>query len=362
MSTQQINIRIDIDLVAALDRVAREESLDRATAIRRLLERSVKVWEVEHAVLDVMRGDASVGRAAEESGLSNWELLDAVRVAGVAHPLRADDASRRLERLAGGETPTLPDRPPREGGILLVGINPPPISVAAGHYYQGRLGRRLWRRLERLGLLRDPVPGAEDDAFVGAGNGLTDLVKRPTPSADLLSPAELHEGSTVLREKIRSWNPRLVLFAFKPPAAQLFGAVSPGACGVIDGIPAFLLSGPYAARAETARIDAELREVIGLPAEPPDDSVPTQRVTAADLRAGRIRVPRDSKRMFPTDRGPIDVVLRGRRLTVRYDPRPGPDRSRGGVITIGTRELAQIVAENEVLTVTRGLGGVPRLD
>ena len=32
MSTQQINIRIDVDLAAALDRVAREESLDRATA------------------------------------------------------------------------------------------------------------------------------------------------------------------------------------------------------------------------------------------------------------------------------------------------------------------------------------------
>ena len=29
MSTQQINIRVDTDLAAALDRVAREESLDR---------------------------------------------------------------------------------------------------------------------------------------------------------------------------------------------------------------------------------------------------------------------------------------------------------------------------------------------
>lgn len=361
MSTQQINIRVDTDLAAALDRVAREESLDRATAIRRLLERSVKVWEVEHAVLDVMRGDASVGRAAEVSGLSNWELLDAVRVAGVSHPLDADDAQRRLERLATHDR-TLPDRPPAGGGILLVGINPAPVSVAAGHYYQGRLGRRLWRRLERLGLLRDPVPGGEDDAFVASGNGLTDLVKRPTASADLLTPIELREGAESLRKKIRNWNPRMVLFAFKAPATQLLGDVSPGLCGTLDGTPAFLLSGPYAPKAETARIDAELLAVLGDIVDAGPNTELTQAVTATDLSRGQIRLPRDAKRFFPSTKTQLEVVLRGRRTVAVYDPRVGPDKERSGVLRVGKRELADFVTEGAVLTVTRGLGGVPQLD
>jgi len=28
--------------------------------------------------------------------------------------------------------------------IVCVGINPAPVSVAAGHYYQGRLGQGFW--------------------------------------------------------------------------------------------------------------------------------------------------------------------------------------------------------------------------
>jgi TDG/mug DNA glycosylase family protein len=361
MSTQQINIRIDVDLAAALDRVAREESLDRATAIRKLLEQSVKTWEIEHAVLGVMRGDLSIGRAAEESGLSAWELLDATRVAGVAHPLTADDARRRLDRLDGITVDTLPDRSPREGGVLLVGINPAPISVAAGHYYQGRLGRRLWRRLERVGLLHDPEPGAEDEAFVAAGNGLTDLVKRPTASADLLSTAELRAGVDALRDKIKRWQPGLVLFAFKAPAAELLGDVVPGQCGEIEGVPAFLLSSPYAAGGVTARIDGDLQTFLGTANARADDSEPTQPVTGADIRAGQIRLPRGAKRFFPTAKGELEVVLRGTRLEVTYDPRLGPDRERSGVLRVGRHELAGAVAEGEVLTVTRGLGGVPRL-
>ena len=42
MKTEQINIRLDADLVAALERVAREEALDRTTTVRRLLETSIE--------------------------------------------------------------------------------------------------------------------------------------------------------------------------------------------------------------------------------------------------------------------------------------------------------------------------------
>jgi TDG/mug DNA glycosylase family protein len=145
--------------------------------------------------------------------------------------------------------------------VLLVGINPAPVSVAAGHCYQGRLGRRLWRRLERIGLLRDATPGAEDEAFAAAGHGLTDLVKQPTRSSAELTDEELAEGAEALRAKIRHGRPGLILFA---PARRLLGPnVRPGAGPELEGVTTFLLSGPYASASETEEVDERLRQLLG---------------------------------------------------------------------------------------------------
>jgi TDG/mug DNA glycosylase family protein len=368
MKTEQINIRLDADLVSALERVAREEALDRATTIRRLLESSIKEWELERALLRYRRGEVSLGRAAEESGLTQWELIDALRVAGMAYPLGADEVTGRVEEISGsprGSDETLPDILPGPGGVLLVGINPAPVSVAAGHYYQGRLGRRLWRRLEQVGLLRDPSPGAEDEAFARAGHGLTDLVKRPTTSSGELAASELDAGVHALRQKIRAWRPGLVLFAFAEPARRLIGRkVRPGKGPELEGVPTFLLSGPYAPAAEAARIDVELRRLLAASAapSPPRDAARTQRVTANDLRTGQLRLPREAKRFFPNDSGPVDVVLRGTRVDASYDPRLGPDRERSAVLRIDRAYLREAVQQDEVLQVSRGLGGVVVID
>jgi hypothetical protein len=82
----------------------------------------------------------------------------------------------------------------------------------------------------------------------------------------------------------------------------------------------------------------------------------TQRVTAVDIRNGRIRVPStetaDTKNILPSQKDTIKVVLRGEHLECRWDPRMGPDKQRSGVIYIGS-VLAQLVQAEEVLTVQR---------
>lgn len=365
MKTEQINIRLRSDLAAALDRVAREEALDRATAIRRLLETSIRQWELERALRGYQTGGLSVGRAAEESGLTQWELLDAARLAGIAHPLTAAEARERLTALVGiDDVRTLPDIPPAPGGVLLVGISPAPPSVAARHYYQGRLGQRLWRRLERLGLLENATAGAEDDAFARSGHGLTDLVKRPTANAAELDSSELDAGVEALREKIRAWKPGLILFPFREAARRVVGpGVSPGPSKDVEGVPTFLLSGPYAPRAEAERIDDELLTLLGRDAATsPSAAARSQRVTNADLTAGRIRLPRESKRLFPAEGGTVEIVLRGERIEARYDPRVGPDRARSAVLSVDKDALRRLVRANDVLAVTRGPGGIARLD
>jgi hypothetical protein len=91
MKTEQINLRLDADIVSALERVARAESTDRATAVRRLLEASLRQWEVEHAIDEYRRGDVSLGRAAEDAGLSQWELQELLRRERVAYPLDVEE-------------------------------------------------------------------------------------------------------------------------------------------------------------------------------------------------------------------------------------------------------------------------------
>jgi TDG/mug DNA glycosylase family protein len=158
---------------------------------------------------------------------------------------------------------SLPDIPCRAGGVHIVGINPSLTSAAARHYYQGRHGRRLWSRLEQIGLLRDATHGREDEAFSQAGNGLTDLVKRPTRSARDLSSAELAKGVAGLQRRLRAWKPRLVLFVYRPPAVALLGrGVAPGRCPDLYGIATFLLTSPYVAKAKIVRVDSELRGLL----------------------------------------------------------------------------------------------------
>lgn len=278
---------------------------------------------------------------------------------------------------------SLPDVIPNSSGILLIGINPSVVSVRAGHYYQGRLGKRLWGRLDRLGLLRNAVTGAEDEAFARAGNGLTDIVKRPTPSASYLNEQELAQGANTLRQKIRSWKPGLILFSFKEPAARLIGrSAKPGVCGEIEGVPAFILSGPYAPSSEAEAIDRELLAFLGMKpivvTAPIGESLPTasrigtgkflaggfrtQRVTAVDFGAGRIRLPGETKRFFPVIKGIVTVILRGRLMNVSYDPRTGPDRERSAVLSVGRDVLQSLVNPEDVLSVVEGPSGVVRID
>jgi hypothetical protein len=163
--------------------------------------------------------------------------------------------------------------------------------VEAGHYL-GKLGKRLWSRLEGVGLFSRAGHQWEDDAFIAAGHGLTDLVKRPTASAASISSDELHAGANAVRAKIREWRPGLVLFAFKGAATPLVGSISSGSGPAIEGVPSFLFTGPYAPAHDSSRKDDELRALLGTragsrsPRAEPGPSFPdgatTQPVTPVD--------------------------------------------------------------------------------
>jgi len=150
---------------------------------------------------------------------------------------------------------TLVDLPPLRNRLLFVGLNPSPVSVEAGHYHQGRLGRTFWRRLMTATILPPDTPiEAADDALVAAGHGITDLIKLPTPR-DAATDGELTAGVGVLWQKVAIWRPAAVVFIYRRAASIAAGRPITKRWGQLAGValagrPCFLMPGPYAPRPE----------------------------------------------------------------------------------------------------------------
>jgi TDG/mug DNA glycosylase family protein len=144
---------------------------------------------------------------------------------------------------------------------VVVGINPSPVSVAAGHYYQGRLGRRFFAGLADAGVL-PPGDGYEDDRAYAAGLGFTDLVKRATPRAAGLPQEELLRGRVLLEERLRALEIPRLIFSFKKSATVLLGPFE--GFGLIKrslfGADVFVMSGPMAPAEHRERAISELRD------------------------------------------------------------------------------------------------------
>jgi hypothetical protein len=94
---------------------------------------------------------------------------------------------------------------------------------------------------------------------------------------------------------------------------------------------------------------------------PSQNSYRTQRVTACDLRCGRIRIPAagtsPTKALFSGEKATIRVVLAGRLVEGNWDPRIGPDRERSGVLRIG-KILREVTHQDEPLLVSAGDEGI----
>lgn len=106
---------------------------------------------------------------------------------------------------------TLPDYLQPGLRLVFVGFNPSMRSAAVGHYYAGP-GNLFWPLLYEAGLLPEPLTYAQDHRILEFGIGLTDLVKRPTPSSADLSPAEARAGVLQVQTKLVTYAPRVVCF------------------------------------------------------------------------------------------------------------------------------------------------------
>ena len=145
---------------------------------------------------------------------------------------------------------------------VVVGINPAPVSVAVGHYYQGRFGQRVFKLLSRGGLIPSGE-GFDDDRAFAAGIGFTDVVKRPTSDKNGVQPEELSHGRQLLEKKLADLNIPRIVFAFKCAATPLGGPFK--GYGVLESRPlagakVFVMPGPMERREEVERAVCQLRD------------------------------------------------------------------------------------------------------
>lgn len=160
---------------------------------------------------------------------------------------------------------------------VVVGLNPSSVSVAAGHYFQGRLGRRLWKRLQQVGIVRDLPAGGEDDEAFRQGIGFADVVRVPSPNADALTPGILRRAAPDLHERLLAAGvqpPTKVVFVF----TKAFDAAAP--LLVESGYEALKMPGPYAPVARVTDQLAVIARALGVPAT--EETATESRITAAD--------------------------------------------------------------------------------
>ena len=79
MTEVNISTRIPGNLEKELEEYMKVEHLEKSTAVRRLLFKSLKEWRVEYALKLLEEGKTTVSRAAEIAGMDIWSFMANLR-------------------------------------------------------------------------------------------------------------------------------------------------------------------------------------------------------------------------------------------------------------------------------------------
>ena len=110
---QQVNLRLERELVDSLDDLAQDAHVDRTEVARRILTDGIARARMERAVRDYAAGQVSAWKAARRAGVSLYEMLDAVHQAGIPYELDPDDLAAAR---SGGASTRVAEASPAYGG------------------------------------------------------------------------------------------------------------------------------------------------------------------------------------------------------------------------------------------------------
>ena len=82
-------LRLSDEELRRIDRVARQQGVDRSVLLRRAISGGLREILLSDAIGRYQRGGCSAWRAASDAGVGLWEFLDELRQRGV--PFRTDE-------------------------------------------------------------------------------------------------------------------------------------------------------------------------------------------------------------------------------------------------------------------------------
>jgi predicted HTH domain antitoxin len=91
LNVRHLTGRVDREQVEMLDRISREEKIDRSAALRKILDVGIREYMKRKAVERYRCGAVSIGKAAEESGVSIAEFYRILEDEGI--PVKVDTAA-----------------------------------------------------------------------------------------------------------------------------------------------------------------------------------------------------------------------------------------------------------------------------
>jgi len=127
----------------------------------------------------------------------------------------------------GKEVLTLKDILPEKPGlkILFIAKTPAPISVMAGHYFQGKQGMLFWNKLKSYGILKVAPGIKEDTQLLSHGYGMVDICKVPREFGKEPSDKEYRDGMDRIMNIINIHNPTIIVFVYKKPLDKILSTV-----------------------------------------------------------------------------------------------------------------------------------------
>lgn len=96
---ERTSILLPPNYLREIDLIAKEQGLDRATLIRRLLITGIKEYKLKLAVELYRAEKISIGKATEMAGVSIWEMVDILREQKIPLAYQISDAREEIRRI-----------------------------------------------------------------------------------------------------------------------------------------------------------------------------------------------------------------------------------------------------------------------
>src|SRR3989344_6937106 len=99
MKTELVSARFETKDTEFLGEVARDEKTDKTTALKKIFSLGARQYRLEKAVRDYQAGRIGVGKAAENAGMSLWEMMEELKERNIANPLGEEEFAESLKNL-----------------------------------------------------------------------------------------------------------------------------------------------------------------------------------------------------------------------------------------------------------------------